>query len=169
MFLAVKQSGKKYLLVILNQKLWMLRGWQLLFINLKDNQIVVCSKRGQNVSVQAKTITTQLETTNVPDKRHIGIKFYESCCKKETWKNSHHWQQIHPLAPPPPTHPYSQYLARDSSRNLVFSATVKHLLAWVSHCWLSQYRSLWWKPCFEKAGCFQFSNTRWVAARLWLH
>ena len=30
---------------------------------------------------------------------------------------------------------------------------------------LSPSSSLWWKPCFEKAGCFQFTWTRWVAAR----
>ena len=37
------------------------------FINLKDNQIVVCSKRGQNLPKPTR-VTTQLETTNVPDR-----------------------------------------------------------------------------------------------------
>ena len=67
MFLAVKQRRKKISLDNFEPEIMNAPGLLTPFINLKDNQIVVCSKRGQNLPKPTR-VTTQLETTNVPDR-----------------------------------------------------------------------------------------------------
>ena len=68
--------------------------------------------------------------------RHIGIKFYESCCKKETWKSSHQIQPLlhhhHPPIHPETPHEISKFSQRDYEA--LASLGISLLVVSILHC-----------------------------------
>ena len=103
-------------------------------------------------------VTAGLKTTNVPNQRHINIKFYESCCKKTVGDPRSSQTEQRAAPPSRARHPELPKFW------WALAAVGKAPLAASPGC-QSCYGlyTLRWKPCFEKAGCFQFTWTRWVA------